>query len=450
MSKLKRWWSFSVTISPPWGRLSQVGFSIADQAFSVGGMFVANVVLARAVSKEEYGAFTLAYSILNFLAGLHNAAILEPYTVYGAGRYGRYTPEYRWLVWRSNAWLGLALTILLVLTWRVLSWAAPALASRAVLGLALSSAVFLAATLLRRMFYVERKPRLAAKMSFIFFLTLLVLLGIWVKAGTLDALTTFLAIAIGSIASGAVVIRELPPRISLKRFLQAEPDHWSEHWKYARWVLATAFVFQFMTQAYYWLAAGFLSLKEVAGLRALTMIVMPVDQVFTAITFLVLPMMAACYASKQIPAFLSLWKKYLAAFLLIGAAFVSGVLLLGSSVMHWIYAGKFDDLFGLLRTLAPLPIVMGIGHTMNVALKSMVRPNMVFYAYVASGATTFLAGIPLIIRFGLRGTVYGMLLSAAVYTATLGIGFLSHRPRPYSQRMANTQEEMVVGQGGAA
>jgi O-antigen/teichoic acid export membrane protein len=313
------------------------------------------------------------------------------------------------------------------------------------LGLALSSAVFLVATLLRRMFYVEQKPRLAARMSFAFFLVLLILLGICVEAHALDGLTAFLAIALGSIASGAVVIRELPPRTSLQRFLQAQPEHWSEHWKYARWVLATAFVFQLMNQAYYWLAAGFLSLKEVAGLRALTMIVMPVDQVFTAITVLVLPMMAARYASKQIPGLLSLWKKYLAAFILIGAAFVSAILLLGGSVMHWIYAGKFDDLSGLLRTLAPLPMVMGIGHTMNVALKSVEKPHMVFCAYMASGAATFLAGIPLIIHFGLRGTVYGMLLSAGVYTATLGIGWLSVRPRLHSLEIPSSNTRVAAG-----
>ncbi len=87
-------------------RMRQIGFSIADQALAVGGMFLANVELARTQSKEEYGIFALTYSVFTFLGGLHNGAILETYTVYGSGRYNARFAEYARLLWRSNAWLG--------------------------------------------------------------------------------------------------------------------------------------------------------------------------------------------------------------------------------------------------------------------------------------------------------------------------------------------------------
>jgi O-antigen/teichoic acid export membrane protein len=450
MRLIHRWLKSPALASVRRTRLDHVAFSIADQGFSVGGMFLANVALARAASKEEYGMFTLAYSVFNFLTGLHNAAILEPYTVYGAGRYRNHTPEYRWLIWRSNAWLGVVLTALLLLVWLVLTWTVPSLGSRSMLGLAVSCAIILTSYVLRRLLYIERKVGLAAKMSFVFLLTLTILLGVSMKRESLDGMSVFIIVALASIAGCLVALREVPRRISLHGFYEAQPGHWSEHWKYARWVLATAFVFQLANQAYYWLVAGLLSLKEVAELRAITMIVMAVDQVFIAITFLVLPMLAARYASKQIGELFSLWKVYLLAFLLIGGAFVAAVLLLGGPVMHWIYGGKFDDVAGLLPRLALLPVLMGIGHTMNVALKSVEKPNMVFYAYVASGATTFAVGIPLMIHLGLRGAAYGMLMSAGVYTVTLGIAFLRHMPRLHRLGMANRQEEVVVGQSGAA
>src|SRR5437879_665050 len=166
-------------------------------------MFLANVLLARVRSKEEYGMFALSYSIYTFLSGLHNAAILEPFTVYGSGRYHRDFPSYARLMWRSNAVLGLAVTVVLLLIWQGL--------------------------------------------------------------------------------------------------------HWTEHWKYARWVLATALVFQFMTQGYYWLLAGFLSVKEVAEFRAMHILVSPVDQAFGAMTLVILPMMAFRYASKKFTSLASLW-----------------------------------------------------------------------------------------------------------------------------------------------
>ena len=62
---------------------------------------------------------------------------------------------------------------------------------------------------------------------------------------------------------------------------------------------------------------------------------------------------------------------------------------------------------------------MAIGNTMNATLKSVEKPKLVFYAYVCSGSTTVFLGIPLVIHFGLRGVVYGLLLSAAAYTVSL-------------------------------
>ena len=91
-----------------------------------------------------------------------------------------------------------------------------------------------------------------------------------------------------------------------------------------------------------------------------------------------------------------------------------------------LYAGRFDDIASIIKTMALLPLIYGIGHNiMNAALKAMEKPQAVFYSYVASGTATFLVGLPLIIHFGLRGAVYGMLASAGVYTLALGIAFLA-------------------------
>src|SRR5437879_5981203 len=103
MRQLKRWQDLRIFTSLSWPRLNQAAFSITDQALSVGGMFLANVALARAQTKEEYGMFALSYSVFTFLAGLHNASVLEPYTVYGSGRYHQSFPEYERLLWRCTA-----------------------------------------------------------------------------------------------------------------------------------------------------------------------------------------------------------------------------------------------------------------------------------------------------------------------------------------------------------
>ena len=85
---------------------------------------------------------------------------------------------------------------------------------------------------------------------------------------------------------------------------------------------------------------------------------------------------------------------------------------------------------GLLGVLGFVPLVMGVGNASNAALKAIERPSAVFYAYLASAAVTFFAGIPLVVHRGLKGAVDGMLLSAAAYTLTLltmWIGFLRRK-----------------------
>jgi O-antigen/teichoic acid export membrane protein len=426
MQKMSRWWeSFTSVPTLSSSRVRQVIFSVTDQGLSIGAIFLANIALARTQTKEEYGVFALSYTVLTFLTGLHNAAILEAFTVYGSGRYREYFQEYSRLLWRANAALGFGLTVTLLLVWRVLTWSARGLALRSFLGLALACGVLLTASFVRRTFYMRQRPDLAAKFSLIYFAASVVFLWLMLRAGILNGFYVFVILTSASIIAAALVARELPGRAANKSFTDIEPAYWSEHWKYARWVFVTAFICQFTAQGYYWLAAVFLSVKEVGDLRALYNVVAPMDQIFVAIGLLVLPIFSFRYTYKHISGLVPLWRAYCLGWLLVTGVFAVVVNVFGRPVMHVVYAGRFDDIASLLGILALVPVVMGVGNTMNVALKSMEKPNAVFYAYVASGAATFLLGLPLLIHFGLRGAVYGMLASGAVYTIALGIAFFS-------------------------
>lgn len=421
----KGWLGSSVFAIPALAKLIPVAYSMADQALAVGAGFLVNVALARTQTKEEYGMFALSYSVFTFLSGMHNAAILEPCTVYGSGRYRDRFPEYLRLMIRSNTFVGALLSGVLLLTSLVLLNVAPQFAPRSVWGLALTVGVLLSGAFLRRVFYLQHRADLAAKTSLVFFMT--VACGVWLTSRThsLDSFSVFLILAIGWIVGGASFGRRLVTGNPKLRFIEVEPHYWREHWKYAKWVFATAFVFQFMNQGYYWIVAGFLSVKDVAELRAMYLLIAPVDQIFISLSFLFLPVLAASYSPQKIGSFLSHWKRYALAVAVVTAAFAVAVRVLGKQAMHTIYSGKFDGLSSLLFEIAFVPLLMGIGGTMNDALKALEKPRLVFYAYICSGAATFLGGIPLVIHFGLRGAVYGMLVSAATYTMALAVGFYS-------------------------
>jgi O-antigen/teichoic acid export membrane protein len=122
--------------------------------------------------------------------------------------------------------------------------------------------------------------------------------------------------------------------------------------------------------------------------------------------------------------FFSFGKRYGLATLGISGLYAVLVRIVGRPVVHVLYAGKYDGLAPYLFLLTLVPFVMWIGGTMGHALNAVEKPHFVFWAYLSSGAATFLLGIPLVIRFGLWGAVYGMLVSAAMYTAALAVSFV--------------------------
>jgi O-antigen/teichoic acid export membrane protein len=423
MSRLSRWSNSLPLVSFTKQRLYQLALGLLDQGLSVGGMFLVNVALARTQTKEQYGMFALSYSIFTFLAGLHNAAVLEPFTVYASGRYQARFATYLRLMMRSNVVAGLTLSAVLLLTCLMFFWIAPSLNSPSLLGLALTVSFILTGSFLRRSFYVVRQPALAARTSLVFFVTVASLLWLAAKAHELNGFSVFLILALGWVIAGLAFIRKLPFGKLQSAFLESEPHYWREHWAYTSWVLATAFVFQFTHQGYYWLLAALLSAKEVGELKAMYVLIAPVEQVTISLSFLFLPALAAKYIAQNMQSFLAFWKRYA---LLVGGltlVFAIGVRVFGTWVIHILYAGKFDGLAPLLFLLALVPLLMGIGNTVGEAIRAAEKPRLVFYAYVSSALATFAIGIPLVKFLGLRGAAWGMIVSAATYSLALSVAF---------------------------
>jgi O-antigen/teichoic acid export membrane protein len=249
------------------------------------------------------------------------------------------------------------------------------------------------------------------------------LLWLAAKAGALNGFSVFLILALGWATAGLAFIRRLPFGVVQGAFLESEPHYWREHWAYTRWVLAQAFVYQFMHQGYYWLVAGFLSVKEVGELKAMYVLIAPVEQVMISLSFLFLPALAAKYAEQNMDSFSALLKKYGMLTVGITGTFAVFVHTVGSRVLHLLYTGKFDDLAPLLFLLALVPLTMAIGNTMSDAIRAVEKPRLVFYSAVSSALATFVVGLPLVKYFGLQGAVYGMIVSAATFTASLAIAF---------------------------
>jgi len=451
MSRSGRWSHLFTSIPFTPQRLKQFATGITDQGLAVGGMFLVNVVLARVQTKEEYGMFALSYSIFTFLSGLHNAVVLEPFTVYASGRYRDRFASYWRVMMGSNLVVGLILSAGLLFAYLLFRWAAPSLTSPSLLGLGLTVVFLLTGSFLRRSFYVLRQPAAAAKTSLLFFVIVALLLWLAAKGHQVNGFSVFLILALGWGIAALLLVRSLPCAKPEHAFLESEPRYWRDHWTYTRWVLATAFVFQFTHQGYYWLVAGFLSVKDVGELKAMYVLIAPVEQVMISLSFLFLPVLAAKYATRDMGAFLTFWKRYALLTLGLTLTFALTVRLVGGRVIHLLYAGKFDELAPMLFPLAFVPLLFGIGNTISDAIRAAEKPRQIFYAFVASGCATFLLGVPSVKYFGLPGAVYGMLLSGATYAGSLAVAFrfdLRKRKAPVTVAIYNNATTLP-NSGGA-
>src|SRR5262249_8425156 len=77
-----------------WGTRSFL--SLSDQGLTSGSTFLLNVLLARWLSPEAYGAFAVSFAGFLFLSGFHNVIFVEPMTVMGPSSYSE----------RLNAYFG--------------------------------------------------------------------------------------------------------------------------------------------------------------------------------------------------------------------------------------------------------------------------------------------------------------------------------------------------------
>ncbi len=391
-----------------------------DQGISVGAGFLLSLAVARTATKESYGLFVLSYSLFTLLTSMHNAIVVEPFTVLGAGKFRPRFSSYLAWTWKKHFWLCVILSSFAFAGWFIGKTFHISLGDSSFLGLALATTPLLTAIWVRRISYVVDRPDQAAVVSLIFaFVAVCAAFPLFVQGKTSGFVIYMVLLAAWT--AGILPIARRPENAAVQNpgELFQEP-----HLHYAKWVLATALVFQLTSQGYYWLVAGMLSVREVAEFRAAYNLVIPVDLAFGSISLLLLPRMAQLHADGAAVRFNRLLGQYLALRSAGSILFALIVALFGSNLMNWLYGGKFDSSVPLIIVLCFVPLFMGIGNSFNDALKALERPSAVFYAYCTSGLATLTIGLPLIHFLGIRGAAWGMLISASIYSITMCIHFI--------------------------
>ncbi|CAN5496664.1 hypothetical protein BH23BAC4_BH23BAC4_05980 [soil metagenome] len=395
-----------------WGLLQKGSLAVLDQGLFAGSNFIINVLLARWLVPDDFGAFTVAYTVFLLFGTVHGGLLSEPMLVFGPDRFaGRLRSYLRWILRGHGLYSGGAAILLLMAAAAVWAGGEPALAASLAI-LALAQGVILLQWLARHMCYVRLQPGVAAEGGVAYSV---LLLGGAALLNSVDALNGPAALAVmggaSLCAAGWIFLR-------LRLFageriadVQLRQEAKTVHTRYGKWSSATGALE--WTQGFLplLLLPFFMDLEASGALRALTNFILPLSHVFQILGVLLIPLFVRARVEGALGKVIAL-AVGIAVAASVGYGLVLG--LSGGPLVGWLYDGNYVEYAGVLWMVGMIGVVWSVGSVLVAVLRAAERPRDVFWARAAAAATMVVAGTALVMTMGINGALIAFTLAGAV------------------------------------
>jgi len=397
-----------------WGWRSAM--SLVDQGLTSGAGFGVNLLLARWMAPNVYGAFAVAFAGFLFVSGFHNVLLLEPLTVLGPSRHARNLQVYFRSQIRVHGLLvgGLSAAVLLVavVLWRV---APDSPLIGAVVGAGLALPFLLLAWLVRRMCYVVQQPSAAVLGSGFYLLFVAAGLFVLRHYGCLGSFTAFLLLGIGSVFAACLLLWRLAlwKQEAATELVVSWREALRENWSYGRWLVGSTVLSSICGQTQMFLVAGMLGLGAAGILRAMQLPSLVMMQVVMSTGPLLLPAFSSEFGrgvTKPIQ------HKALLVSLGLGAAALGFAGLLGAfagPIEHIFFGGKYGPYAWLMPLLALVPTAIGFNQGFSLALRATQRPHFDLIANAVAAPIGVVSAIVLMRWRGIGGAATSLVLSCS-------------------------------------
>jgi O-antigen/teichoic acid export membrane protein len=419
--------------------IGQGMFAFLDQATYSGSSFVVTVLLARWLAPDEFGAYSIAFAILLFAGMFQTSLILEPLSVFGVRNYSdRFFSYLRILArWQLGPTLVIGVAVATIAI--VGSSLIPAPWPGVTLGAAIATPAILAGWLVRRAFYVVRKPASAFFNSLLQSIATLGTLFFLVFLLGASALTAFLALAIGAALGTAVGWQRLRSSRGINPSLPVDSREASrKHWVYGKWLAMSSLFHWAMLYGYTLWVALLLGLTDVAGLRAMQALITPAAVLIASLGSLVLPWFVGRYDAQGMAWLQGSLLRTGGLFAILCLLLLSPVLFLGPPIDNFLYEAKYSAYLWLIPYLVIAQVVGTGSMALSLALRCLEESQRIFYSYVVAGISVLVSGYPAVYWLGLKGIGLSIIFSQVIFAGALLVQW-------GSASTANT--EPVVTQG---
>jgi O-antigen/teichoic acid export membrane protein len=407
-----------------WGLKS--AFTLVDQGLTSVAGFGVNLMLARWLAPDLYGAFAVVFAAFLFISGFHNVLVLEPLSVMGPSRYADRLPAYfRAQLAVHGVLVGvLSLVGLLggLILWRVTP-RSPLVS--AMFGSAMVLSLLLLLWLARRMCYVMQRPGVAVAGSAAYLLLIVAGLAALRYFDKVSPFSAFLLMGGGSLLATCILVGRLGPQVTVGA--GGKGISWRavlrENWTYGRWLVGSTVLWSVATQTQVFLLAAILGLGAAGILRAMQLPSLVMTQINTATALLVLPALSYDFGRG------SLQRLRQKAFLInVGLGGVAGcsvlaLLVLASPTERFLFGGKFAQYAWLIPVLALGPAVTTFSIGYSMALRAVQKPHFDLVANGVAAPVGLLSAIAFMHWWGLAGAAASMVTSLAAYTFVYGLSY---------------------------
>ena len=448
----------------------KVGFAVADQVFFAGTNFVINVMLARWLPPEQYGAFIVAYSWFLLPQNLYEAVLVDPLTIFGAGKYSKKFREYLGYVYYGHFMVSLVVAAMLgagaIFTYVFKS----EILGIALAGAALSAPFQFTRYLSRRPFYVLSKPEWSAIGGVFYLIFSVIGLGALhlfdlsnhpvsscIPANTLfrcskfyapQVLTPFSALMVmgiaGIIASGILTIFLLKPKFGVSDETLNTKTVLADHWEYGKWSFGSRILTWLPTNSYLILLPLFGVLSDSGTLSALTYLVTPLNMSLTAVAAILLPNFVRSFNNH------GRWSlnhrvSLIMQFFIAGTGlYFLFIVFFGKLAVHHLYGGAYDEYvtYPILIAMGLVPIVNSISTVIRAALQASGQVKRTFTARIIPTISTMTFGVFLLANFGVLGANL-----SSLFSSTLALLILM---RVYRKHIASVEDPVMIRKRTAA
>jgi O-antigen/teichoic acid export membrane protein len=425
-----------------WRSAFHFNWAIVDQSLVSGANFATSILLARTMGVAAFGAYVLAWMVVNFTQTIQHSAINTVMLTIGPKLEKAARADHDSLMFLQQGVFGIVTALLSWLVVHLSNIARPDWHLEA-LALPLAFAVLFcqAQDFFRRYLFSIQRPRVAFLMDFVRYvgpIGLLFLYIQWEPGITAAAVIWIISL---SAALAVMCVVYFVPKLTWSR-----STLWSaiqNSWQFSRWLVGSTLLSWTMGNLYYLATAILLGTSATGYLRVGHTLMAVTNIVFLGIEN-VLPIQSS---QKYVEGGITALNRYLTMVAVLGSiaiAIVDGFFFIfPEPALIFFFGSSYSPAAPVVQWAAVGQVVAFLTVPAMVWLRTVEQTKRIFYAYVASSVASVLIAYPAISYFGIIGAASGLFIVIIVNCAALAWGIrISLRIRGIER--ARNREEKVA------